>query len=72
MISPGQSCGNYELIEPLGSGGMGEVWRGRHKQLQRHAAIKLIRSDDPGTDRAAARNRCRRFELYSPCSRGVP
>jgi serine/threonine protein kinase/tetratricopeptide (TPR) repeat protein len=63
MTSPGQLYGSYELIEPLGAGGMGEVWRGRHRALDRHAAIKLIRSESAAElDRAAARSMARRFE----------
>jgi DNA-binding NtrC family response regulator len=37
--------GSYRLIEPLGSGGMGEVWRAKHRLLARPAAVKLIRHD---------------------------
>ena len=37
--------GSYELIERIGEGGMGEVWRARHRLLARPAAIKLIRRD---------------------------
>jgi eukaryotic-like serine/threonine-protein kinase len=37
--------GYYELIEPLGRGGMGEVWRAKHRMLARPAAIKLISPD---------------------------
>jgi len=42
--------GSYQLLVSLGSGGMGEVYRARHKLLAREAALKLIRSadvDDP-------------------------
>ena len=38
-------CGSYELLEPLGQGGMGEVWRARHVQLERPAAVKRIRAE---------------------------
>ncbi|MCA9322684.1 MAG: serine/threonine protein kinase [Planctomycetes bacterium] len=34
--------GQYELQEQIGSGGMGEVWRAKHRLLSRPAAIKLI------------------------------
>jgi len=37
--------GSYQLEERLGSGGMGEVWRARHRLLARPAAVKLIRAE---------------------------
>lgn len=37
-----QKLGSYELIEPIGKGGMGVVWKARHRALSREAAIKLI------------------------------
>jgi len=37
--------GSYKLVELLGRGGMGEVWRGEHKLLARPAAIKLVHPD---------------------------
>ena len=40
-----QELGSYELVALLGTGGMGEVWRARHKLLARDAAIKLIRPE---------------------------
>src|SRR5947207_6472415 len=52
--------GSYRLIAPLGSGGMGEVWRARHRLLARPAALKLIRY---GEQSAAAREQLvRRFQ----------
>ena len=37
--------GSYQLEERLGTGGMGEVWRARHRLLARPAAVKLIRAE---------------------------
>ncbi|MFH0899625.1 MAG: protein kinase [Pseudomonadota bacterium] len=38
-------CGDYELVDLLGRGGMGEVWRAYQSALGRHAAVKLIRTE---------------------------
>src|SRR5688572_17342395 len=40
-----QELGSYHLEELLGRGGMGEVWRGRHRLLKTSAAIKLVRPE---------------------------
>jgi len=40
-----KELGSYRLVERLGSGGMGEVWRAEHQLLARKAAIKLVRPD---------------------------
>src|SRR5438552_1153609 len=37
--------GPYLLLEPLGSGGMGEVFKARQRHLGRIEAVKLIRED---------------------------
>jgi len=37
--------GSYRLVEKLGAGGMGEVWRAEHRLLARQAAVKLVRSE---------------------------
>jgi eukaryotic-like serine/threonine-protein kinase len=37
--------GSYQLEALIGRGGMGEVWRARHKMLARDAAIKIVRPD---------------------------
>jgi hypothetical protein len=42
-LSRTQDLGSYHLETPLGSGGMGEIWRASHKLLRREAAVKLIR-----------------------------
>ncbi len=40
-----EQLGSYELESIIGKGGMGEVWKAKHKLLARDAAIKLIRPD---------------------------
>ena len=58
-----QEMGSYHLVELLGRGGMGEVWRGTHRLLARSAAIKLVRPELLGASREAdARSMLRRFE----------
>jgi serine/threonine-protein kinase len=55
-LQSARALGSYELIERLGEGGMGEVWRGHHRMLARTAAIKLVRPEMLGIspDKASA------------------
>src|SRR5258705_2924287 len=41
-LSPGQRLAQYEVVSPLGSGGMGEVYRARDLRLDREVAIKVM------------------------------
>ena len=41
-LSAGTRLGPYEVVAPLGAGGMGEVWRGRDTRLDRSVAIKVL------------------------------
>jgi eukaryotic-like serine/threonine-protein kinase len=57
-INPGAKLGPYEILAPIGAGGMGEVWRARDMRIGREVAIKILPpafADD--------RDRLRRFEL---------
>jgi serine/threonine-protein kinase len=52
--------GSYRLVQRLGAGGMGEVWKADHRLLARPAAIKLIRSSPPGDPAGAESDDMRR------------
>src|SRR5712692_5465053 len=57
VLTPGRKLGPYEILGPLGAGGMGEVYRARDQLLGRDVAIKVLPSflsSDP--------DRLRRFE----------
>jgi tetratricopeptide (TPR) repeat protein len=45
--APSQDLGKFILVELLGKGGMGEVWKAYEKDLSRHVAIKFIYTHDP-------------------------
>ncbi len=52
-LAPGIRLGPYEIVSPIGAGGMGEVYRARNARLGRDVAIK-VRSGQRTTLRTIA------------------
>jgi len=44
-LSPGEKLGPYEVVAPIGAGGMGEVWKARDPRLDRVVAIKVSKQE---------------------------
>jgi Tol biopolymer transport system component len=65
-LAPGTKLGPYEILSPLGSGGMGEVYRARDTRLDRTVAVKIL-----PTEVSADPLRKQRFELEAKVISGL-
>jgi len=41
----GETIGNFEIVAPLGKGGMGEVWLAEQKNIKTRVAIKVLNAE---------------------------
>ena len=44
MLGPGSKLAHYDIVDTLGAGGMGEVYRARDTRLNREVAIRSSRT----------------------------
>ena len=65
-LSAGTRLGPYEILAPIGAGGMGEVYRARDERLKRDVAIKVL---PPSYSQDA--DRLRRFEQEAQSAGGL-
>jgi serine/threonine protein kinase len=72
QVKAASEVGQYTLEEKIGRGGMGEVWRARHRMLIRPAAVKLVTQSDLGSTGGRDPDlRLRRFEREARATAGL-
>lgn len=58
LFAKGQSLGHYEIIQPVGTGGMGEVYLAEDTRLNRRVALKVLSAATAARNWAMARRGC--------------
>jgi eukaryotic-like serine/threonine-protein kinase len=72
QVREAAEIGQYTLEEKIGGGGMGEVWKARHRMLIRPAAVKLVSARELGSTPARDPElRLRRFEREARATAGL-
>jgi hypothetical protein len=72
QVKEASEIGQYTLEEKIGAGGMGEVWRARHRLLIRPAAVKLVTARELGSGPERDPDlRMRRFEREARATAGL-
>src|SRR5262245_9556769 len=61
-LAAGTSLGAFTVVEPIGAGGMGEVYRARDTRLDRQVAIKVLSAFEPSGPSSLSDDRAVRFE----------
>jgi serine/threonine-protein kinase len=54
-LTAGDRLGPYEILAPIGAGGMGEVWKARDTRLNRLVALKMLKAEYAGRFKSEAR-----------------
>ena len=62
-LSPSEKLGPYEIISPIGAGGMVEVYKARDTRLDRTVAIKVSRNIPPSATTCVLASSARRAPL---------
>ena len=70
-LSPNTQLGSYQILGPLGAGGMGEVYRARDTQLGRDVALKVL-PKDVAKDRDRLARFTREAQLLASLNQAIP